>query len=196
MHLIRGHHQRGVSRRRSVDAAREPAPPATQRTCCTWWTCSPTGPRLRICWPTPSWSSVAERRPRVEPLPSGTWRPTPPCTIDWPSVAWMKRVYAATATWSRHGWVTPLTRAASCIYYADGDLANPDRPPLSASFYANSFLEHGQGKYDLSRMATALDETGGGHANACGCRIQPPGLEANMAHWLDMWTNRDVVLKL
>ena len=94
-------------------------------------------------------------------------------------------------------WVGDAADACCIVHgYADGDLADPDRPPLSASFYANSFLEHGQGKYDLSRMATALDATGGGHANACGCRIQPPGLEANMAHWLDMWTNRDVVLKL
>ena len=94
-------------------------------------------------------------------------------------------------------WVGDAADACCIVHgYADGDLADPDRPPLSASFYANSFLEQGQGKYDLSRMATALDATGGGHANACGCRIQPPGLEANMAHWLDMWTNRDVVLKL
>ena len=87
---------------------------------------------------------------------------------------------------------------ACCIVhgFADGDLNAPDRPPLSASFYANSFLPNGQGRYDLSRMATALDPTGGGHANACGCRIQPPGLEANMAHWLDMWAKRDTVLKI
>ena len=87
---------------------------------------------------------------------------------------------------------------ACCIVhgFADGDLNAPDRPPLSASFYANSFLPNGQGRYDLSRMATALDPTGGGHANACGCRIQPPGLEANMAHWLDMWAKRDTVLRI
>ena len=87
---------------------------------------------------------------------------------------------------------------ACCIVhgFADGDLNVPDRPPLSASFYANSFLPNGQGRYDLSRMATALDPTGGGHANACGCRIQPPGLEANMAHWLDMWAKRDTVLRI
>ena len=85
---------------------------------------------------------------------------------------------------------------ACCIVhgYADGHLGDPHRPPLSASFYANSFLPEGQGRYDLSRLATALDPTGGGHANACGCRIQPPGLEANLAHWLDMWSNRDNVL--
>ncbi len=87
---------------------------------------------------------------------------------------------------------------ACCIVhgYADGDLSDADRPPLSASFYANSFLPGGQGRYDLSRMATALDSTGGGHVNACGCRVQPPGLDANMEHWLDMWANRETVLKI
>ncbi|MBN29486.1 MAG: hypothetical protein CMB34_02315 [Euryarchaeota archaeon] len=94
-------------------------------------------------------------------------------------------------------WVGDAADACCIVHgYADGDLSDPERPPLSASFYANSFLTNGQGKFDLSRMATALDPTGGGHANACGCRIQPPGLESNMNHWLDMWSNRDVVLKL
>ena len=87
---------------------------------------------------------------------------------------------------------------ACCIVhgYADGDLSQPNRPPLSASFYANSFLPQGQGRYDLSRLATALDPTGGGHVNACGCRVQPPGLEANLEHWLEMWSSRDDVLAL
>ena len=94
-------------------------------------------------------------------------------------------------------WVGDAADACCIVHgYADGDLSDPERPPLSASFYANSFLTNGQGKFDLSRMATALDPTGGGHANACGCRIQPPGLESNINHWLDMWSNRDVVLKL
>ena len=94
-------------------------------------------------------------------------------------------------------WVGDAADACCIVHgYADGDLSDPERPPLSASFYANSFLTNGQGKFDLSRMATALDPTGGGHANACGCRIQPPGLESNMNHWLDMWSNREVVLKL
>ncbi len=94
-------------------------------------------------------------------------------------------------------WVGDAADACCIVHgYADGDLSDSERPPLSASFYANSFLTNGQGKFDLSRMATALDPTGGGHANACGCRIQPPGLESNMNHWLDMWSNRDVVLKL
>ncbi len=87
---------------------------------------------------------------------------------------------------------------ACCIIhgYADGDLSQRTRPPLGASFYANSFLPNGQGRWDLSRMATSLDSTGGGHANACGCRIQPPGLEANMEHWLNMWTQREKLLAL
>ncbi len=86
---------------------------------------------------------------------------------------------------------------ACCIIhgYADGSLDQPDRPPLAASFYANSFLPNGQGRYDLSRLATSLDPTGGGHANACGCRVQPPGLEANLNHWLAMWRERETLLR-
>jgi oligoribonuclease NrnB/cAMP/cGMP phosphodiesterase (DHH superfamily) len=87
---------------------------------------------------------------------------------------------------------------ACCIIhgYVDGSIETPHRPALSASFYANSFLENGQDRYDLSKLATALDPSGGGHANACGCRIQPPGLESNLEHWLEMWTNRDEILTL
>lgn len=94
-------------------------------------------------------------------------------------------------------WVGEAADACCIVHgYADGSLTTPERPPLGASFYANSFLPNGQGRYDLSRMATSLDPTGGGHANACGCRIQPPGLDANMEHWLDMWSRRDDVLRL
>ena len=87
---------------------------------------------------------------------------------------------------------------ACCIIhgYQDGSLENPRRPPLSASFYANSFLENGQDRYDLSRMATALDPSGGGHVNACGCRIQQPGLKSNLEHWLELWANRESILAL
>ena len=87
---------------------------------------------------------------------------------------------------------------ACCIIhgYSDGSVDNPDRPPLSASFYANSFLEEGQDRYDLSRLATAFDPSGGGHVNACGCRIQEPGLEHNLANWIDMWQRRDTELKV
>ena len=87
---------------------------------------------------------------------------------------------------------------ACCIIhgYQDGSLEDPRKPPLSASFYANSFLENGQDRYDLSRMATALDPSGGGHVNACGCRIQHPGLKSNLEHWLEMWTNRESILAI
>ena len=85
---------------------------------------------------------------------------------------------------------------ACCIIhgYKDGSIDTPERPALSASFYANSFLQNGQGRYDLSRLATALDPTGGGHANACGCRIQPPGIEVNLEHWMGLWNDRDKAL--
>ncbi len=87
---------------------------------------------------------------------------------------------------------------ACCIIHGhnDGEISDPNRPPLSASFYANSFIENGQNRYDLSRLATRFDESGGGHMNACGCRIQEPGLEHNLAEWLDMWKHRDTVLKV
>ncbi|MAR47127.1 MAG: hypothetical protein CMA41_04915 [Euryarchaeota archaeon] len=86
---------------------------------------------------------------------------------------------------------------ACCIIhgYSDGEIGNKLRPPLSASFYANSFLSEGQNRYDLSRLATEFDPHGGGHVNACGCRIQPPGLDANLARWLAMWNDRDIQLK-
>ena len=85
---------------------------------------------------------------------------------------------------------------ACCIIhgYSDGNINDANRPPLSASFYANSFIEGGQDRYDLSRLATKFDRSGGGHMNACGCRIQPPGLDDNLANWLEMWGDRDTVL--
>jgi hypothetical protein len=91
---------------------------------------------------------------------------------------------------------------ACCVIHGhvDGAVDRDDRPPLSASFYANSFFS-GRRKVDLSRLATSLDETGGGHANACGCRVQAlsdsgqlenrpveaEDVERNLAHWLGMW---------
>ena len=78
-----------------------------------------------------------------------------------------------------------------------------DRYPVSASFYTNSFLHRGGGIYDLTRLATRFDPDGGGHANACGCRIQPldsgerveRGVEhrdiaENLTEWLSMWAQR------
>ena len=87
---------------------------------------------------------------------------------------------------------------ACCVVhgYSDGDLSRPDRPPLSASFYANSFIKGGQDRYDLSKLATAFDPHGGGHANACGCRIQPPGLDSNLNDWIKMWNDRENTLRI
>lgn len=85
---------------------------------------------------------------------------------------------------------------ACCIIhgYADGSIENPHRPALSASFYANSFIENGQDRYDLSRLATLLDPTGGGHANACGCRISEAGIDNDLQYWLALWGKRESLL--
>ena len=77
------------------------------------------------------------------------------------------------------------------------------RYPVSASFYTNSFLHENGGLYDLTLLATRFDPDGGGHANACGCRIQPlsdgrredrsvvhSDIEENLAVWLEMWAER------
>jgi hypothetical protein len=83
----------------------------------------------------------------------------------------------------------------------DGD---EERWPLSASFYSNSFLHEEGGLFDLTQLATAYDPDGGGHANACGCRIQPlstdgqredrgvdaSDIERNIEAWMIQWTNR------
>ncbi|MDE0707986.1 MAG: hypothetical protein OSB33_03445 [Candidatus Poseidoniales archaeon] len=76
--------------------------------------------------------------------------------------------------------------------------------PLSASFYSNSFLHEEGGLFDLTRLATAFDIDGGGHANACGCRIQALtksgqqeervvdtiDIERNIEAWLAKWSLR------
>lgn len=75
--------------------------------------------------------------------------------------------------------------------------------PVSASFYTNSFLHRNGGIYDLTSLATRFDPDGGGHANACGCRIKPIGengleerevsgddIERNILEWLRMWSER------
>ena len=92
---------------------------------------------------------------------------------------------------------------ACCVIhgYVDGSIENPNRQALGASFYANSFRDEGN-PYDLSLLATLLDETGGGHANACGCRIQPSDgskrslnefdKEYNLGRWLELWKERDL----
>jgi len=75
--------------------------------------------------------------------------------------------------------------------------------PVSASFYTNSFLHRSGGIYDLTALATRFDRDGGGHANACGCRIKPiedseladrevskDDISRNIAAWLQMWSER------
>lgn len=76
--------------------------------------------------------------------------------------------------------------------------------PLSASFYTNSFLHKNGGLFDLTALATAFDVDGGGHANACGCRIQPLSetgnleirevklgdVERNLEAWMHAWSAR------
>ena len=89
---------------------------------------------------------------------------------------------------------------ACCVIhgYMDGSIETPKRPALGASFYANSFREI-KNPYDLSMLATLLDETGGGHANACGCRVQPSSgselketdKDYNLKQWLKLWAKRD-----
>ena len=56
----------------------------------------------------------------------------------------------------------------------------------------------------LSKLAIALDSTGGGHANACGCRIQPRDSSTgkltqldkqyNLEKWLELWADREIKL--
>ena len=99
---------------------------------------------------------------------------------------------------------------ACCIIHGQegGDIGDHSNPPLAASFYANSFLKT-PNRFDLSRMATFLDETGGGHKNACGCRIQPltddgelafrdvnlGDIARNLEHWLALWHDREKTLQ-
>ncbi len=98
---------------------------------------------------------------------------------------------------------------ACCIIHGQegGDIGDHSNPPLSASFYANSFLK-APNRFDLSKMATFLDKSGGGHKNACGCRIQPLGddgevisrpvsledISRNLERWLTLWHNREITL--
>ena len=78
-----------------------------------------------------------------------------------------------------------------------------DNYPVSASFYTNSFLHRTGGIYDLTALATRFDPDGGGHANACGCRIKPiedldvadrevsnDDIGRNIEAWLRMWSER------
>ena len=75
--------------------------------------------------------------------------------------------------------------------------------PVSASFYTNSFLHREGGIYDLTGLATHFDPDGGGHANACGCRIKAlengrvsdgkvteEDVQENISEWLRLWSKR------
>tara|TARA_B100001564_G_scaffold354563_1_gene365360 strand:+ start:685 stop:1689 length:1005 start_codon:yes stop_codon:yes gene_type:complete len=87
--------------------------------------------------------------------------------------------------------------------YSDGEIGNHSRHPLSASFYCNSFLHFNNGVFDLTKLAQAFDDNGGGHPNACGCRIMPLSegklvkrklnefdIENNIKEWLKIWATR------
>ena len=92
---------------------------------------------------------------------------------------------------------------ACMIIHGYSDVGDDDEKwPLSASFYSNSFLHLEGGVFDLTTLATAFDRDGGGHANACGCRIQPLSnegqreerdvvagdIERNIEIWLNKWS--------
>jgi len=88
--------------------------------------------------------------------------------------------------------------------HVDGKIGDGGRWPLSASFYTNSFVHEEGGIFDLTRLACAFDLDGGGHANACGCRIQPlseagvvearvvqaDDIQRNIDAWLVEWAQR------
>jgi len=59
---------------------------------------------------------------------------------------------------------------------------------------------------DLTSLATSFDNHGGGHRDACGCRIQPlsedgiredrevetKDIDRNIAAWVDIWSNERI----
>ena len=90
----------------------------------------------------------------------------------------------------------------------EGKIGDHEAWPLSASFYSNSFLHTEGGIFDLSTLATMFDEHGGGHRNACGCRVKPVSengvvesrelrdgdLARNITYWLEAWNqNQDKI---
>jgi len=92
---------------------------------------------------------------------------------------------------------------ACIIIHGDLGASFDDYPkyPVSASFYTNSFLHKGKGIYDLTKLAMRFDSEGGGHANACGCRIKiidenesderkiiSDDIEQNLEEWVRMWS--------
>ncbi|MBT6874314.1 MAG: hypothetical protein HOA28_03690 [Euryarchaeota archaeon] len=84
--------------------------------------------------------------------------------------------------------------------YTNSKFNNNGEYPVSASFYTNSFLHTTGGIYNLIKMAKRFDVDGGGHENACGCRIMPLDdgilvnrelnnfdIENNIKAWIEMW---------
>jgi hypothetical protein len=83
----------------------------------------------------------------------------------------------------------------------NGSLEFGSAAPLGASFYNNSFLHPKGGKADLTRLAMAIDSDGGGHRNACGCRVKAisdngdleerevcdDDIQRNLQRWLEIW---------
>ena len=63
--------------------------------------------------------------------------------------------------------------ACLIIHGSINEKSEDDNRILSASFYTNSFLHTNGGLFDLTKLATMFDPYGGGHRNACGCRIVP-----------------------
>lgn len=63
--------------------------------------------------------------------------------------------------------------------YPEG-VAGEKKWPLMGSFYNNSFLHQDGGVMNLTQLACLYDARGGGHANACGCRVQPLDSEGNL----------------
>jgi len=92
----------------------------------------------------------------------------------------------------------------ACIIVHGNAAPSEHQWPLSASFYSNSFLHKEGGLFDLTTLATAFDVDGGGHANACGCRIQPLSSAGEIEHrvvntddigrnieaWMQAWNRR------
>lgn len=97
--------------------------------------------------------------------------------------------------------------ACDACLITHGDLGvsfgEEDGYPVSTSFYTNSFLHKEGGIFDLTTLATRFDPDGGGHKDACGCRIKPlegssvvdrdvteEDIESNIEKWVILWSKR------
>ena len=134
---------------------------------------------------------------------------------DMPSNDLQLNIEEALKNWGSGPYMTFLRPSADIIVsqakIKEGDFVldvgagfgEEDRYPVSASFYTNSFLHTRGGIFDLTQLATRFDTDGGGHANACGCRIQPlengervertvvvEDIDNNVREWLKIWAMR------